>query len=157
MTRKLDIAEENSNELCLHLNLSTFDDALLLDLGCLARHQISDQECKNLNNARKGKQGKGLALGETTIRGAKLKTRDGKVFVSNPSRRDLVDWCHEILQRRGFDGALKTMIQEFKWPKMSAQVMKQIKGREKCQECKITGQKKHGKIPLIAGCENIQP
>ena len=48
------------------------------------------------------------------------------------------------------------MCQTFKWPKMAAQVMNQIKGCNKCQECKIIGQKKHGKIPLIAGRETTQ-
>ena len=76
MISKLDISEKTSNESCLNLNLFTFNDAFLLDLGYVARHKISDQKHKKIINARTDKQGKGPALGETTIRKAKLKTND---------------------------------------------------------------------------------
>ena len=78
MISKLAITEESSKELCLNLNLPTFDDVFPLDLGYVARHQMSDQEYEKLINSRTIKQGKGPALGETTIRGVKLKTHEKK-------------------------------------------------------------------------------
>ena len=78
MISKLEITEEKSKELFLNLNLPTFDYVFPLDLGYVASHQSSDQECKKLIHLKTIKQGKGPALGETTIRGVKLKTHEKK-------------------------------------------------------------------------------
>ena len=62
------------------MNLPTSDDAFPLDLGYIARNQISNQELKKLINARTDKQGKGPALGEKRSEASNLRHMMEKVL-----------------------------------------------------------------------------
>lgn len=130
-----------------------FEYVCPLDIREIFKNQRNDAELKKLKENPKQA---GL-LGTEKVRGVQVVTYRGKTYFPKKTRNDLVEWFHDNLQHRDRDLTLNTIKNNFNWPGMTADVTRHVEGCTLCQEYKITGQKKYGKIPIQENKEEIEP
>eukprot|EP00957_Ditylum_brightwellii_P123130 9388161-Ditylum_brightwellii.AAC.1 len=143
----------DEQEAFFNLTVYNFDNVFPLDMAYIKENQETDEELRRMMSRKKMRQ----QFARVMLREVEVMTYQGKEWVPENCREELVEWYHENLQYRGNELMQQTIGTNFCWPQWTAQIAQCVNQCTLCQEYNITGHKNYGKIPIQEKKEDIEP
>ncbi len=128
-------------------------DVFPLDLQIIAKAQKEDAKL----NCILDKTSQANKIGQITVEDTTLRTFNGKIWVPETLRKQLILWYHKNLQHAGATRLLNPIGIHFGYPGIRKDIDDLVCTCDSCQKLKITGKKQYGKIPLTPALQDKEP